>query len=60
MMVTASATDIPVEMASKLLARLSREKFWGEVIIHCENGKIWSVKKHQSIAREEMQRLTEQ
>lgn len=51
-----SATIEP-EKIRKYLERLERERFYGVIEIHCENGKFYRLRKLQNIMNEELDRL---
>lgn len=52
------ASIISLERVLKFLERLLRERFYGIIEIHCENGRIYRVRKLHSIESEEMEHLT--
>lgn len=52
-------TEISVERLRRYCERQARERLYGVIELHFENGKIYRVRKMHNIASEEMVRLTD-
>lgn len=52
-------SEISVEELRKYCEREARERFYGVLELHFENGKIYRVRKMHNIGKEEMARLTD-
>lgn len=51
--------EIANDRVRKLLERLARERFYGVIEVHFENGRMYRVRKLHSIENEELVRLTD-
>lgn len=51
------ATMIQLGKLLKFLERLLGERFYGIIELHCENGRIYRVRKLHNIESEELERL---
>ena len=55
---TMKTPAIRSEQTQKYFDRLERERFYGVIEVHFENGRIYRVRKLQNIMGEELERLT--
>ena len=51
--------EISIEQLRKYCERAARERLYGVIELHFENGKIYRARKMHNIASEEMARLTD-
>ena len=57
MRVAMETSVIPKDHVLKLFEQLERGRFYGVIELHCENGRIYRVRKLHNIQREELERM---
>lgn len=52
------AGEITLELLNRFLARILRDRFFGTIELHCENGRIYSAHERRIFKKEDMEALT--